>query len=72
LLLGELQKRAAASAALRKVAAGMLARGAAQLAAHPIRTGVAALGAGISVHKFRRTMASMDPKAHATMLGMNQ
>ena len=75
MLVDKLQKRAAMSAALRKLAAykpGMLSRAGAAMAAHPLTTATGVVGAGIVANEGRKTWHSMKPKAHATMLGMAQ
>lgn len=78
MLANELRKRAAASSLLRKLAAQKTAgpvmrfggRALASMAARPLVTATGGLGAATALHKGVATWHSMNPKAHATMLGM--
>lgn len=77
MLIDELRKRAGTSAVLRKLAtgektAGLVGRRALRAAAHPLVTATAVAGGLMAKNRFTRILASMNPEAHKTMLGMNR
>lgn len=75
MLVNELRKRAAASAALRQLAinktAGLVMKGIGKAMAHPIVSTTGLIGGSVALNKGRKTWASFNPEAHKAMLGMS-